>query len=398
MSEEGLDAPIKVPYVQRVRRGDQTHLYFRKDGYREGPLQSPDGTKALLEEVNAILARVARARQAAQRPRPGTVGGALKEYNRSPEFLGLARVTQSDYQDYIDEMIEDFGTDLLKDVTRSWVIELRNAWSERGYRAANLRLQVLKNALKPIILDDDDNRISGDPFAKIEKLKRPAELGEAHLIWTDAEVDVAIKDAIGRGRPGLARAIALGRYAGFRRKSICNLPLQARIRDFDADGDMVKRLYWLTEKRQVLADMREDPKLTAILDGTPNRALTIAYNADGQPWKERQLNQALDRHMARLAAKGLVRASIDDEGAVYCPLDIHGLRHARGVELARSGNSDAQIQAQLAQLTPSSAAKYRRQAQTRELADAAQDRVDNVRSLRSERAKRQAKTKREQKL
>lgn len=396
MSEESIT--IKVPYVQRVRRGDLVHLYFRKDGYREGPLQSPDGTQALFDEVMAILARVTRAREAASKPRPGTIGGALKTYNRSPEFLSLARVTQSDYQEYLDEMIEDFGADLLKDVTRSWIIELRNAWAERGYRAANLRLQVLKNALKPIILDEDDKRISGDPFAKIEKLKRPTELGEAHLIWTDAEVEIAIRDALQRDRPGLARAIALGRYAGFRRKSICNLPLQARIRDFDADGDLVKRLYWLTEKRQVLADMREDPKLTSLLDATPNRALTIAYNADGQPWKERQLNQALDRHMARLAKQGLVRAGVADDGEIYCPLDIHGLRHARGVELARSGNSDAQIQAQLAQLTPSSAAKYRRQAQTRELADAAQDRVDNVRSLRAERAKRQTKTKQEQKL
>ena len=128
--------------------------------------------------------------------------------------------------------------------------------------------------------------------------------------------------------------------------------MTARIRDYDADGDLVRRLYWLTEKRKVLADMREDAKLTAILDSTPNRDWTIAYNADGKPWKERQLNQAIDRHMARLAKQGLVRAAIDEDGTVYCPLDIHGLRHARGVELARSENSDAQIQAQLAQSTP----------------------------------------------
>lgn len=396
MSEN--EPPIKVKYVQRAKWGDQTHLYFRKGEYREGPLASADGTQELKDEVEAILKRLTAATTAAAKPRAGTVGAVLKEYNRSPEFLNNARVTQEDYQEYIDEFQADIGDQLLKDVTRAWVLELRNLWAQRGYRAANLRLQVLKNALKSIILDDDDTRIKGDPFKGIENVKRPSEMGEAHLIWTDAEVEICIEDAIARGRPGLARAVALGRYAGFRRKSICKVPLHARIKDYDSDGYLVNRLYWLTEKRKVQADMREDAKLTAIMDRTPNKALTIAYNADGNPWKERQLNQAIDRHMARLAKAGKVRAAVDEDGNVYCPLDIHGLRHARGVELARSGNSDAQIQAQLAQSTPAAAVKYRRQAMNRDLADAAQDSVDNVRDLRAKRKAAKRGTRREQKL
>ena len=339
------------------RNGATRYTYFRKGDYREGPLSSADGTQELKDEVEAILKRLESAAMAMARPRAGTVGGLLKEYNRSPEFLNNARVTQEDYQEYIDEMQEDIGAHLLQDVNRAWVLELRNLWAQRGYRAANLRLQVLKNALKPAIVDDDDTRIKGDPFKSIENVKRPSDMGEVHLIWTDAEVEICIEDATARGRPGLARAVALGRYAGFRRKSICNAPLYARIKDYDSDGYLVNRLYWLTEKRKVLADMREDTKLTAIMDQTPNKALTIAYNADGNTWKERQLNQAIDRHMVRLAKQGKVRASVDEEGEIYCPLDIHGLRHARGVELARSGNSDAQIQAQLAQSTPAAAVK-----------------------------------------
>jgi integrase len=87
--------------------------------------------------------------------------------------------------------------------------------------------------------------------------------------------------------------------------------------------------------------------------------------------------------MARLAKAGKVRAAVDEDGKIYCPLDIHGLRHARGVQLAHAGNSDAQIMAQFAHSTPAAAIKYRRQAERRKLADAAQDMVDNVTKLRT---------------
>ena len=120
------------------------------------------------------------------------------------------------------------------------------------------------------------------------------------------------------------------------------------------------------EKRKVLCDKREDPRLTALIESTPNRALTIAYNQDGNPWKERQLNQALDRMLVDLAKRKLARPQ----------LTLHGLRHARGEELAATGASDAEIMAQLEQSTEHSARIYRRRAARRRLADAAQDRID----------------------
>ncbi|MDO9431634.1 MAG: site-specific integrase, partial [Phenylobacterium sp.] len=115
----------------------------------------------------------------------------------------------------------------------------------------------------------------------------------------------------------------------------------------------------------------------------------------GQPWKPRQLNQAIDRLMATLAKAGKARALTDDEGAVYCPLDIHGLRHARGLELALAGASDAEIMGQLEHASPRAAQIYRRQAQRKALADQGQDRIDNVVKLK---AARKARTAGEQKL
>ena len=378
----------QIPYVQRIRRADGSlDLYFRKGAYRRR-LQAADGSDDLRDEVNAVLASLA-AVERAKTPRAGTVRGMLKAYNRSAEYLALARSTQSEYQRLIDELETDAGDILLSEVTTEWVRDMRDAWMVRGYKAANDRLTVLHNALQPAIEDD---RVKVDPFAKIKRAKRPHDAGEAHPTWEDAEVLAGIQEALSRKMPGLARAIALGRYGGFRRQTICSLPLNARVTAQHLDGYPERRLYWLTEKRKVLADKREDPRLTKLLESTPNQALTIAYNARGGAWKPRQLNQAIDRLMVALAKKGKARADIQADGTVETPLTIHGLRHARGVELAMSGASDAEIMTQLEHATDRAAKIYRRQASRRQLADNAQDRVDAAVELAGVRRRRAGST------
>lgn len=394
MSDDGASG--KIRYVQRVpdKKTGKLHLYFRKGDYREGPLASADGSKELRQEVQAILDRLDGV-EAAQTAKPGTVGGMLRRYagttedgkrtGASADFLALARSTQGAYAPIVDELVEDCGDERLDGVTRSWVGDLRDAWALRGHRVANIRLSILANALAPAI---DDGRIPADPFARLKRAKTPRGKGEAHPVWEDHEVEAAIEAAIARGRPGLARAIALGRYGGFRRGTICAIPLRARVEAFDDDNGQHTRLSWITEKKLVLCDKREDSRLTAIMTRTPSKALTIAYNADGHPWKERQLNQALDRLLTVLAKAGKVRSTVDEKGEIYCPLTVHGLRHARGVEIAYAGGSDAEIMAQLEHATDRQAKVYRRQADRRRLADAGQKRIDNVVGLRAKKAKR----------
>lgn len=374
MSEQ---APKPVKYVQVVRKPNGTvHLYFRRGNYREGPLASALGTPELVAEVAAIVARLDE--RLAPKPRAGTVGALLEQYERSARYLGLAASTRIEYGRMIAELREDCAGVLLPEVTADWLSDMLDAWTVRGYKAANDRRQILKNALLPAI---KDGRVPRDPFAMVDKLARPHDAGEAHPYWEDAEVDAAIAWALARGQPGLARAVALGRWGGFRRGTICAIPLHARPIGYDRQGNPVQRLHWVTEKRQVLADKREDPRLTALLAATPNRALTIAYNADGQPWKARQLNQAIDRLVTRLAKAGKMRAG----------LTLHGLRHARGVELAMAGASDAEIMSQLEHASDAAARIYRRQAQRRDLADAGQDRVDAVVQLAERRRAAEAK-------
>ena len=305
---EGATDEGQIKYVQRVRKGDTVHLYFRKGNWREGPLTSLDGSVALREEVNAILKRL-EGEAIAAAPKGKTLGDALLRYSgdgerRKPcaDFLSLAPSTQVEYLRMANEIRAHYGAAPLRIITPAKVLEMRDDWAPRGYKATNDRLQVLKNALKPALLD---KRVKCNAFEGVADMVRPHYLATPNLPWENDEVAAGIAWCLEREQPGLARAIGLGRWGGFRRGTICHVPSAARRKKTGPKGEIGPRIVWITEKRKVLCDRREDPRLTALIDSTPNKALTIAYNADGAPWKERQLNQAFDRMIADLAKRGL---------------------------------------------------------------------------------------------
>ncbi|MFN3464455.1 MAG: site-specific integrase [Terricaulis sp.] len=347
-------------------RNGVDRIYFRK-GHVKQAMKSAWGTIALEREVAAALAAMK------VRPAPviGTLIGAVKAYRGdsalgikpAADFLSLSASTQYRYERWCDEFERVFVGILLADVDPAYLLALRNRWAPLGYEAANTALQVLKNVCKPAMITGE---ISGNPFELIDKVPPPHDRGVRNPAWENEEVAIVIADALARKAPGFARAIALGRWGGFRRQTICSVPLRARIERPNADGVAERRLYWLTEKKKVLCDRREDIRLTELLAETPSRALTVAYNADGNPWQARQLNQALDRVVERLAKKGKVRPT----------LTVHGLRHARGIEIALMGGSDAEIMVSLDHGTARAAAEYRKQADRLRLGDAMQDRVD----------------------
>ena len=365
--------PPKIPHVQRVKSPDgKVRLYFRKGTHREGPLSSPDGSAALRAEVDGILQRLGRLKK--RDVITGTVSGLLLAYpgdgaksKPSAAFYRLAASTQAEYLRLSNEIREDCADVLVSDVNVPWLRDLMDAWSERGYKAANDRRQVLRNALASAL---QDGRITSDPFAIVKKVARPHSAGEPHPAWEDPEVDAAIAEALRAGAPGLARAIAIGRWGGFRRGTICRLPLSARVGDIDADGRPYIRLLWMTEKRKVVCDKPEDGNLTRVIDTTPNRASTIAYDDNSNPWKERALSRAIERLTLRLRNQGKISRN----------LTFHGLRHARGVELAEARATDSEIMAQLEHATEHMARLYRRQAKRRKLARAAQQRIDEERA------------------
>jgi integrase len=365
-----------VRYVQVVAGKP----YFRKRGCPSRPLTSPlpaageeDGSP-LEDEVNAVLAELEPAR-----PLPGTLKAALRVYElESPEFLRLRASTKREYGYIIKELTADFGGQPVAAFTGPRILGLRNLWARRGHKAANDRLLILKHALKPSVIA---GTFGGDPFAHIDNVLPPSDRREAHPIWPEAVVETVIASAIERRRFGLARAVALARYAGPRREDLVTIRASAR-----QNG----RLIFRTTKKGVQVNQAEDPALTRWLDEIPSGqplskwqrhaqrragvvrlpAPTLVYNTRGKPYTDDGLGQAL----AGLIGDLFAAAQIDSPD-----YDLHGLRHTLGVELAIEGASDAEIAAILGHSSPNSSQTYRRQADRLRLADNASARIRALR-------------------
>jgi hypothetical protein len=171
--------------------------------------------------------------------------------------------------------------------------------------------------------------------------------------------------ALSSGRVGLARGVAIGRYAGARRDDIVRLTKAARKHG---------RFAFLSGKRRVQVSMTEDPALAAVLDNTPCPGLVLAYNLSGSSYTADGFALEL-----RKLVRALHKAGKIDSDAY----DVHGLRHTFGVELALAGATDAEGAAKMGHGSPHSFATYRRQADRIRLSDAADEKIATLRERTS---------------
>ena len=347
-----------MKHVQRIKRPNGSiDLYLRKRGLPHVRLTSPDGSPELEREVAALIAAYEPAKVIA-----GTLAQAIRNYElQSADFQSLADATKYEYRLIMYELSEDNGHMPVASFSAAFIQRLRDAWARRGHRAANMRLQILRNVLRPALID---NGVDTDPFSLIADVRRPRTLGEPHTLWPAEVVRAVIDRAIAERRFGLARAVVIARYAGARRGDLVAIPRSAR-----QDGT----LSYLSGKRRVLVQVPEDPELTRWLDTTPATqppsawqaaqdrrngvtrlpAPTLVYNRSADRYTEDGLGLELRKLITKLQKDGEVAP-----GA----FDFHGLRHTRGVEIALAGCSDAQGAAMLGHGSPSSFSIYRRQA------------------------------------
>jgi len=361
-------------YVHRVRGKDGVErLYLRKTGVPRVPLASPYGSRKLEVEVERLLAEFGSIKA-----RPQTLEAAAREYEtKTPEFRNLAESTKREYRYILGEFIDDLGEVPVSAFTPKFVMQLRDKWAERGHRAANLRLQLLKNVLKRSLIAGE---IKKDPFALVSQVRRPSSREEPHRIWPDVALSAVVAAAVEQGRPGLARAIAVARYTGVRRGDLVKLTRSAR-----QDG----RIRFTTGKRKVAVDIPEAPQLTDWLsrlpdrppntprrgrkvprDATSSEPLTLAFNSAGRPYTDDGLGQELRKLVSALHAAG----KIDSD-----KYDLHGLRHTRGVDLALAGCTDAQGAAMMGHGSPNSFTTYRRQADKVRLTNDAAAKLQSLR-------------------
>ena len=137
-----------MKYVNRTTGRDGVErLYFRKAGLPSVPLKAAWGSEALKVEVEA-LSSLEPVKQA-----PSTLRAALRSYELdSADFDVLEASTKYLYRKTMQELDEDLGDLHVTSFTSAFLLQLRNGWAPRGYRAAAIRMQVLKNALWPAIV------------------------------------------------------------------------------------------------------------------------------------------------------------------------------------------------------------------------------------------------------
>ena len=370
-----------MKYVQRfVDRHGAERLYLRKKGLPKVPLKSAwpaegEVCSALELEVRQLLERLERTS-----PIPGTLRQATRAYElEDPDFRGLAESTKYEYRLLLTEFDAQLGDVPIIRFTPAFVLALRNAWAQRGHRAANVRRQVLKNVLKSCLIA---GVLEIDPFAKVGDVRRPSGLTEPHILWPAEVVEAVLQTAIAARRYGLARAVAIARYTGARRGDLVGLTEGAR-----RGG----RFSFLSGKRKVLVDIPEDPILTVWLARVPNRqpdeprrgrkdpprgvvrlqTRSLVFNLSNERYTEDGLGLELGKLLAAMCKRG----ELDSD-----QYDLHGLRHTRGVEIALSGCSDAQGAAMMGHRSPSSFAQYRRQASKVRLSDDAGAKVIEFRA------------------
>ena len=365
-------------YVKRsVNAYGEVFLYLRKKGLPAVSLKSPEGSRELELEVEALIRSLEPPKAAA-----GTLELAARHYElESADFRSLADSTKYEYRLTMAEIVEDYGALAVQSFTPALLVRMRDTWAKRGHRAANVRLQVLKNILRPAMIA---NGIETDPFSFVSDVRRPRDLAEPHLIWPAAVFETVIAAAIAQRRFGLARAIAIARFAGARRGDLVRIPRSAR-----AGG----RFQFRSGKRNVAVDVPEDPMLTHWLDTTPQAQplspwqaaqdrrdgvtrippQTLVYNRSSLAYTEDGIGLELRKLVTELQRKGTVGAG---------KYDFHGLRHTRGVEIALAGCSDAQGAAMLGHGSPASFAAYRRQADKIAMGNQGQAKIAALREQR----------------
>lgn len=330
-----------MKYVNRVVGKDGVErLYFRKAGAPSVRLQAAWGSPELEREVAGLLVA------ATPEPAPATLRAALRAYElQSADFKSLGAGTQYEYRLILKELEEDFGELQVSRFRPDYLLRLRNTWAARGHRAAAMRLLLLRHALLPAIIQGKIG--DGDPFTLIPAVPKPRDTGEPHTIWPESVVQIVVEGAVAEGRFGLARGVAIGRYAGARRGDIVKITKAAR---------KAGRFTFRSGKRGVLVDMPEDPALTAVLNNTPaaQDSLILAYNLSGRAYTEDGFGQELAKLLERLEKAGKLENASD--------YTAHGLRHTFGVEIALAGCTDAQGAALMGHKSPNTFAIYRRQA------------------------------------
>jgi integrase len=272
--------------------------------------------------------------------KPGTLGGLIAAYRRSPRYCDLAELTRRDY-DKVFFFLRPLHDQPVSRFTSPFVAKLRDrTYNSRRRRFANYVLAVLSLLFEWGI---EQGLTRSNPATPVSKIKRPKESPDPNRPWSDDERH-AVLDA---APPHLKVALALMMFTALGPKDALSLP-----RNFYKDGEIATR----RSKTGHPVFFPAPAELQDVLDSAPpHDAVTLCVSCRGRPWTLSGFNSSWQAFRRKLQAEGKVGPGITP----------YGLRHTVAVILRESGHDERTIANALGQSSVEMARHYAKGADLR---------------------------------
>ncbi len=346
MSPEAAVTTIKLRHINRFRdRHGHLRHYLRLPGRSAVALPGAPGSPEFMAAYHAEIAKAAPApREARAAVHPGSFDALAIAYYASDAWAELRGSTQAAYRRIVESIRAKHGANPWRLLDPEGVRLLLA--EKRGHpTAANHRLRVLR-ALATLAMDLGWRR--DDPTAGVRKHRYDP--GEGFRSWPEEEVAKFRAHWPEESLP--RRAFELLREGGLRRSDAVRAG-----RQHVQGGLLVMRQ--AKTGGEVTAPI--SPTLARVLAHTPAGQMLFIPLPDGRQRSPRGFYNSFRTWC--------------DEAGIAPGLSPHGLRKARGNEVADAGGSEFEVMAALGQSDPKSARAYTKRANRRRLALSAAEKV-----------------------
>jgi integrase len=257
--------------------------------WRAGPLLKNKIGEPIQPDDPALPAAYEAAHEARRNPQTNDLAMLITRFRKSTDFTATAHDTQREYNRYLDQIREKFGSitieELQRPMTRGKFKEWRDSLA-RTPRAADYAWMVLARVLS---VAKDRGTLAVNICERGGRLSRG---GRAEKIWTDA--DIARFDAVA---PAYMRlALLLGLWTGQRQGDLLRLAWTA----YDGTSIRLKQ-----SKTGARVTVPLAAPVRAALDTLGREGKTVLLNSRGQPWTKAGFQTSWRKICEKAGIKGL---------------------------------------------------------------------------------------------
>lgn len=335
---------VSLSGINKVTAKGRIYIYHRPTQHR---FKSEWGTWELVDEVKTYIATLSDPEAC----KPGTWGGLVLAFMKSPEWARLAPRTRKDYETRVFAYLHRMDHVPLEDIDGPSIYKLRDKIAKKSVRRANMLVQVMSRTFSWGMPRGLTNK---NPAAGVEQIRRDKHQPRANRPWEMDECATILAEA----PLHLKVPLAICMFTGLREADTLSIRW-----DVYQDG----LFNFNPNKNSFDLWLAPPAPLRAVLAEAPRDTLTIAANSRGLPWTESGFR----------ASWGKFRKKLEEKNKVRPKLTVHGLRHTVGNHLADADVSTEDI-ARILGITIEMAKHYSDRAARKKTASAAVTHLDQI--------------------